>query len=63
MSLSAKSSVQSARRKFFMNSTYIMSRSWNQTYLCSGEQNESKCLKHAPIDERKIFHELDMYHV
>ena len=26
MSLSAKSSPQSARRKFFMNSTYIMSR-------------------------------------
>ena len=26
MSLTAKSSVGSARRKFFMNSTYIMSR-------------------------------------
>ena len=26
MSLSAKSSLESARRKFFMNSTYIMSR-------------------------------------
>ena len=26
VSLSAKSSLQSARRKFFMNSTYIMSR-------------------------------------
>ena len=26
MSLSAKSSLQSPRRKFFMNSTYIMSR-------------------------------------
>ena len=26
MSLSAKSSLQSARRKVFMNSTYIMSR-------------------------------------
>ena len=26
MSLSAKSSMESARRKFFMNSTYIMSR-------------------------------------
>ena len=25
MSLSAKSSLQSAKRKFFMNSTYIMS--------------------------------------
>ena len=26
MSLSAKSSLESARKKFFMNSTYIMSR-------------------------------------
>ena len=26
MSLSTKSSLQSTRRKFFMNSTYIMSR-------------------------------------
>ena len=26
MSLSVKSSLQSTRRKFFMNSTYIMSR-------------------------------------
>ena len=28
MSLSAKSSLQWARRKFFMNSTYIMSRKY-----------------------------------
>ena len=28
MSLSAKSSMESARRKFFMNSTYIMSRKY-----------------------------------
>ena len=28
MSLTAKSSLQSARRKVFMNSTYIMSRKW-----------------------------------
>ena len=51
MSLSAKSSVQSARRKFFMNSTYIMSRSWNETFLGSAGQNESKCQKL----EKKIF--------
>ena len=28
MSLTATSSLKSARRKFFMNSTYIMSRKW-----------------------------------
>ena len=63
MSLSAKSSLQSARRKFFMNSTYIMSRSWNQTFLGSAGQNESKCQKLSRIGEKKIFHELDVHHV
>ena len=63
MSLSAESSVQSARRKFFMNSTYIMSRSWNQTFLGSAGQNESKCQKLSRIGEKKIFHELDVHHV
>ena len=62
MSLSAESSVQSARRKFFMNSTYIMSRSWNQTFLGSAGQNESKCQKLSRIGEKKIFHELDVHH-
>ena len=28
MSLTANRSLKSARRKFFMNSTYIMSRKW-----------------------------------
>ena len=41
MSLTANSSLESARRKFFMNSTYIMSKSRNQTFLGSGGQNES----------------------
>ena len=63
MSLSAESSVQSARRKFFMNLTYIMSRSWNQTFLGSAGQNESKCQKLSRIGEKKIFHELDVHHV
>ena len=31
MSLTAMSLLQSARRKFFMNSTYIMSRKKNST--------------------------------
>ena len=32
MSLTANSSLESTRRKFFMNSTYIMSTKWNQTF-------------------------------
>ena len=33
MSLTAISSLESARRKFFMNSTYAMSRDGNQTFF------------------------------
>ena len=28
MSLTANSSLESARKKFFMNSTYVLSRKW-----------------------------------
>ena len=35
MSLSAKNSMESPRRKFFMNTTCIMSESRNQTFLGS----------------------------
>ena len=65
MSLSAESSLQSTRRKFFilLLLLYIMSRSWNQTFFGSAGQNESKCQKLAPIREKTIFHELDVHHV
>ena len=63
MSLTAIHSLESARRKFFMNSTHIMSRSWNQTFLGSAGQNESQRQKLSRIGEKKIFHELDMHHV
>ena len=64
MSLSAKSSHQSTRRIFFMNSTYytLLERR-NKTFLGSAGQSESKCQKLAPIDKKKIFHELDVQHV
>ena len=65
MSLTAISSLESARRKFFMNSTYIMSRneSRNQTFLGSGGRNESNSNKLARIGEKKIFRELNVHHV
>ena len=63
MSLRANSSLESARRKFFMKPTYIMSKSRNQTFLCSGGPNESNSHPLARIDEKKIFHELDVHHV
>ena len=60
MSLTAISSLESARRKFFMNTTDMMSRSRNQTFLGSGGRNDSNSHQLARIGEKKIFHELDM---
>ena len=33
MTLTPLCSIESAREKFLMNSTYIMSRKWDQTFL------------------------------
>ena len=63
MSLSAKSSLQSTRRKYFMNSTYTMGRKTNQTFFGLGGRNESNSDPLARIGEKKIFHELDVHHV
>ena len=63
MSLTAISSLESARRKFFMNSTYKMSRSGNQTFLHSGGRNGSNSHELAGIGKKKIFHELNLHHV
>ena len=63
MSLTAYSSLKSARRKFFMNSTYIMSRKLESNVFGSGGRNESKCHQLARIGDGKIFHELDVHHV
>ena len=65
MSLTAISSLESARRKFFMTTTYIMSRneSRNQTFLGSEGRNESNSNQLTRIGEKKIFPELDVHHV
>ena len=65
MSLTAITSLESARRKSFMTTTYIMSRneSRNQTFLGSGSRIESYSNKLARIREKNIFHELDVHHV
>ena len=63
MCLTGICSPESARRKFFMNSTYIMSKKWNKTFLGSGGRNESNRLLLAGISEKKIVHELDVHHV
>ena len=64
MSLTAIRSLESARRKFFMNSTYIMSRKMESgLILGSGGRNESNSHQLARISEKKIFDELDVHHV
>ena len=59
MSLTVICSPESAIRKFFMNSTYIMSRN----VFGSGGRNESNGHLLAGTNERKIFHELEVHHV
>ena len=63
MTLIANHSQESAKRKFFMNTTYIMSRNRNQTSLGSGDPNDSNSHQLPRIGEKKIFHELDVHHV
>ena len=46
---------ESARKKLFMNSTYIMSRKWDQTFLGSGGRINSNTHQFARISEKKTF--------
>ena len=66
MSLTAMSLLESARRKFFMNSTYIMSSCLKRGLkrFCS-EKAEMILNSHelARIGKKKIFHELYVHHV
>ena len=63
MTLTANSSLESARRKFFMNRRTSCLESRNQTFLGSGARNDSNSHQLAGIGEKKIFHELDVHHV
>ena len=63
MSLTAICSLESARIKFFMNSTQNMLKTSNQTFLGSRGRNESNSHQLAKIGENKIFHEHDPEHV
>ena len=63
MSLTAISSLESARRKFSWTRRTSCLQSRNHLFLGSGCQNESNSHQLAGIDEKKIFHELDVHHV
>ena len=54
MSLTAISSRESARRKFFMNSTYMMSRKESIVFGLRG-RNESKTMSSLESARRKFF--------
>ena len=55
MSLTAISSLESARRKFFMNSTYMMSRSRNQTFLAQEAEMTLTAISSLESARRKFF--------
>ena len=64
MSLTVISWHESARRKFFMNSTYIMSRKLESNVFFAQDAKMSlTTIQLAGIGEKKIFHELDIHHV
>ena len=63
MSQTEISSLESAKRKFFLNSTCIMSRRQESNVFGLRRPNESNSNKLARIGEKKIFHELDVHRV
>ena len=63
MSLTAKSSLESADENFSSTRRTSCLEGRNQTFLGSGGQNESNSHQLARIGEMKIFHELDVHHV
>ena len=68
MTLTPISSLESARKKFLMNSTYIMSRKWEsnvfgKTFLGLGGRNDSNTDQFARIGEKKFLMNSDVHHV
>ena len=63
MILTANSSQESARRKFFMNRRTSRLESRNETFLGSGARNDSNSQQLERIGKKKILHELDVHYV
>ena len=63
MSLTAISSLKSARRKLLMNSTQNMCKNLESNVLGSGGRNESNRHQLVRIGEKKIIHKHDPEHV
>ena len=54
MTLTPLSSPESARKNFFINSTYIMSRKWESNLFGSGGLNDSNNAQFARIGKKKF---------
>ena len=63
MSLTAISSLELTRKKFFMNPTQNMCKNLKSNVLGSGGRNESNSHQLARIEEKRIFQELEVHHV
>ena len=64
MSLTDISSLESERRKFFMNSTYMMCRKLGiKRVMAQQAKMSSNSHQLARIGEKKIFHEHDAHEV
>ena len=63
MRLTAISSHESQRKKFFMNPTYIVSRKKESKVFGSGGRSESNSHWLVRIGKKKIFHQHDAEHV
>ena len=55
MTLTPIRSRESARKNFFMNPTYFMSRKWHSNVFGSRGRNDSNTRQFAQIGEKKIF--------
>ena len=55
MTLTPLSSPESARKNFFINSTYITSRKWESNLFGSEGLNDSNNAQFARIGEKKFF--------
>ena len=64
MSLTAMSSLESARQKIFHElDVHHVQKVGIKRFSCSAGRNESNCYQLARIGEKKIFHELNVHHV
>ena len=63
MTLTPIRSHESARKNFFMNLTYFMSRKWQSFVFGLRRPKDSNTHQFPRTGEKTNFHELDVHHV